>query len=745
MTAGVEQRTRERLRGAALALGFLVTGCGKVSPTDAAASASAAASAKAPSGAGTNDRSSALRNAEHRRASGEVTAADVSHAEVEVRVRAARALARIADAQSAELLLPALADGDAEVLAWSAYGLGETCRGREATHVRALAARAAALLVEAARRPSPGKTPEPSAESPAEHARRALFDPLAAVADALGRCGGADAERTLRAWVRSETPLAEPAGLAFGTLASRNERLEDASLVALLDAAGRPQAPVASALQAFTRLAQLDDTVRARLRTVSLGALSVTGLRRALAVRALAAAGPTAAGDLAGVVCSSSFTPAERADAVRGLARLAPEGQQALGDALGTLADEVLGSKDGILGASYGVLSAAVSALEAPDRAGPALSRLAALGVEETPALRRRQVALRCAAAAVLAGHGSESAVLARCDPDPKGRSGRLALLRVLGRGLLRGQRARIYRELAAADDAVVREHALELVATHPELEGSGELVAAALHRKTAGDVATAARLVADHPGRVAAGAGMPDADAAVVKALGKALTAFARSPSIEVRAALDDAAGAVALLSAKPGLEADCRSDNPTLRAHAERALQKLGNREQRCIAFQPSTAAPRELDSIDFNLTQVDVETDTGTVSLELWPTLAPVAATRLVELAREGFFDGIGVHRVVPGFVVQLGDRDGDGYGGVERPPLRCETSPAAFEAGSVGIALSGRDTGSSQFFVTLAREPHLDGQYALVGRAGPGWEKLAEGDIVRKVTVVPRVIR
>jgi cyclophilin family peptidyl-prolyl cis-trans isomerase len=93
---------------------------------------------------------------------------------------------------------------------------------------------------------------------------------------------------------------------------------------------------------------------------------------------------------------------------------------------------------------------------------------------------------------------------------------------------------------------------------------------------------------------------------------------------------------------------------------------------------------------------------------------------------------------VHRVVPGFVVQLGDPDGDGYGGSDRPPLRCETSPAAFEAGMVGIALAGRDTGSSQFFVTLAREPHLDGDYALVGRAGPGWERLVEGDVVRKAT-------
>jgi cyclophilin family peptidyl-prolyl cis-trans isomerase len=133
------------------------------------------------------------------------------------------------------------------------------------------------------------------------------------------------------------------------------------------------------------------------------------------------------------------------------------------------------------------------------------------------------------------------------------------------------------------------------------------------------------------------------------------------------------------------------------------------------------------------------LELDTDDGTLGLDLDPTLAPVAVTRLVELANAHFFDGIVVHRVVPGFVVQLGDPDGDGFGGAARPPLRCETSPAPFETGSVGIALSGRDTGSSQFFVTLAREPHLDGEYALIGRAGPGWDRVAEGDIVTTVRV------
>jgi cyclophilin family peptidyl-prolyl cis-trans isomerase len=130
---------------------------------------------------------------------------------------------------------------------------------------------------------------------------------------------------------------------------------------------------------------------------------------------------------------------------------------------------------------------------------------------------------------------------------------------------------------------------------------------------------------------------------------------------------------------------------------------------------------------------------DTDAGPLEIALDPSVAPVAATRLADLARSGFFDGVAVHRVVPGFVVQLGDPGGDGYGGAKGPPLRCETAPVTFESGTVGIALGGRDTGSSQFFVMLGRHPHLDGEYAVVGRAGPGWDRLTLGDVVKKVQV------
>ena len=163
-------------------------------------------------------------------------------------------------------------------------------------------------------------------------------------------------------------------------------------------------------------------------------------------------------------------------------------------------------------------------------------------------------------------------------------------------------------------------------------------------------------------------------------------------------------------LLGAKPALEIDCTSDNPTLRLHAEKALRLLGNREQECDRFEPGSAVPSELAEHFSAPVHLELETDAGNVGIGSDAGAHRPVATgaRLVELARSGFYAGVTLHRVVPGFVVQLGDRDGDGYGGVDRPPLRCETSPAAFENGSVGIALSGRDTSArSSSFVRRSR--------------------------------------
>jgi cyclophilin family peptidyl-prolyl cis-trans isomerase len=171
-------------------------------------------------------------------------------------------------------------------------------------------------------------------------------------------------------------------------------------------------------------------------------------------------------------------------------------------------------------------------------------------------------------------------------------------------------------------------------------------------------------------------------------------------------------------------------------LRQHAERGFAALGEPKHRC----PSVVGTETWSATSVADFRLDFETDVGPLRLSLWGQKSPLATLRFVELARSGFYDGMVIHRVVPGFVVQLGDPDGDGFGGPDLPPLRDQLSADGFDLGSVGVALAGRDTGLSQFFVTLRPTPHLVGEYTLVGKAEPGWERLATGDRILKVKVV-----
>ncbi|HEX6766375.1 MAG TPA: peptidylprolyl isomerase [Polyangiaceae bacterium] len=724
----------------------LGVGCGKSkgeATPDSTASAAGSARTQAISDPA---RRAALLSAEERRASRDVLDADLSHRDVLVRRAAARALSRIGDARSVELLAKSLSDEDEEVVSWSAYGLGYSCRERETKFVKVLSVRAASLLA--------GDPPD-----------RALSDPLAAIAGALGRCGTPEAERALRAWLSAERPLADDAALGLGAIAVRTGRLEDATLVALLDAASRPKAPLETALYPFARLSAVGAPVRARIVDVAGRALAAKGTARSFAVRALAAGGDDAAPVLARVVGSGDFSDAERADAARALGRLGVPGQQSLEGVLESLLGDPATTSGPVLASGrFGVLMALLDALSPPlGKSARLLARLSELADDPAPANRRRIVALRCRAADLVAGRGTLSPKLLACDPDPNGRTGRFAFLRVLDRGPLRGARLRRFVELTRSKDAAVRERAIELLGSHPEARGIPGYLAEALASKSPGDVAGAAELIAKHPDRAgieskekpgtqgnsdadagatpepSLAAAPPSPDPSVVHALTKALDDWSKAPEIEVRASLADAVGALELLGAKDRLELDCKSPHPALRAHAEKALARLGQRDRHCDAFEPDYSPPPELAHLLAAPRKLVFETDAGSLELTLDPALAPVAATRLADLARSGFFDGVAVHRVVPGFVVQLGDPGGDGYGGAKGPPLRCETSPVPFDTGTVGIALGGRDTGSSQFFVTLGRHPHLDGEYAIVGRAGPGWDRVAEGDVVKKVRI------
>jgi cyclophilin family peptidyl-prolyl cis-trans isomerase/HEAT repeat protein len=134
-------------------------------------------------------------------------------------------------------------------------------------------------------------------------------------------------------------------------------------------------------------------------------------------------------------------------------------------------------------------------------------------------------------------------------------------------------------------------------------------------------------------------------------------------------------------------------------------------------------------------------NVSTDKGAFQLELLPDAAPLTVDNFVELARRGYFNRIAFHRVVPNFVIQGGDPRGDGNGGPGYQ-IRCEINEVPYTRGAVGMALSGKDTGGSQWFITHSPQPHLDGGYTVFARVVSGMEvvdRITRGDRILAVNV------
>ena len=138
----------------------------------------------------------------------------------------------------------------------------------------------------------------------------------------------------------------------------------------------------------------------------------------------------------------------------------------------------------------------------------------------------------------------------------------------------------------------------------------------------------------------------------------------------------------------------------------------------------------------------TQVFLDTDRGTIQIELAVIDAPLTVENFVTLARKGYFTGLSVHRVVPDFVVQDGDPRGDGEGGPGYS-IRDELNERPYLRGTVGMALDPwPDTGGSQYFIALSPQPHLDAKYTVFGRVVNGMEivdKIQPWDVIRRVRV------
>ena len=116
-----------------------------------------------------------------------------------------------------------------------------------------------------------------------------------------------------------------------------------------------------------------------------------------------------------------------------------------------------------------------------------------------------------------------------------------------------------------------------------------------------------------------------------------------------------------------------------------------------------------------------------DTGEVTIELRPDLAPGHVARITELVGEGFYDGVVFHRVIPGFMAQGGDPTGTGRGGSKKPNLKAEFSKEPHTRGACSMARTNDpNTANSQFFICLDDATFLDGQYTVWGRVTDGMD-------------------
>jgi len=158
------------------------------------------------------------------------------------------------------------------------------------------------------------------------------------------------------------------------------------------------------------------------------------------------------------------------------------------------------------------------------------------------------------------------------------------------------------------------------------------------------------------------------------------------------------------------------------------------------------PTTAAPSgsyeapRLISPQYS-TQAFIETDRGTIQLEMAMFDAPLTVDNFVTLARKGFFDNVVIHRVVADFVVQAGDPRADGSGGPGYS-IRDELNERPYLRGAVGMALDWADTSGSQFFITHSPQPHLDAKYTVFGRVIAGMDvvdRIEQGDVIRRVRI------
>ena len=626
---------------------------------------------------------------------------------VPVRVRALRALARIQDPSTLEAVLAGLSAAEAPVRDEAAFATGVLALSWEPlTDAEKARMTEALLAAEGAEKD--------------EGVRRTLLESLGKLATP-----GA-VKRLTERLSEGNGEVAGRAAVALGVAARRGASLTEVPLerAAVLLQSGQSEASRFGGAYLLASARRPEGLAMLR-RCLGDEAPDV----RALCAKGLGDVGGPEDAAVVGRLLGDEV-PRVGAEASRALAKLASRcsGDCTPLDELRALSNRVERVARGDSAAGHALLALAQQGL--PEAGRPVLMALRRALQEATPGAASEVASgdlmnLDCRLAAALDRQTGELDEVLRCGGGWVRAVRRLTLgLREVAQSKGRGGASSAVQYLSYPDTRV-RLAALDAVASRPVPEAAGP-VRALLEGKELVEAAAAASTAGK----------LKDAEALpLVRALAERVP---QEPDMvaPVAEGLVELAGK----DAEPVLRKWLEHPHANVRRVAAESLSSLTGQPVRAAHVElPGDAHRPESAPVGSTLT---FHTNKGDFTVAL-DAEAPLTSGNLVALARKGYFRGITFHRVVPDFVAQAGDPRGDGEGGPGYT-IRCEITRRPYRRAVLGMALSGKDTGGSQFFFTHSPQPHLDGRYTAFGEVTRGMEvvdRLLEGDTIQEVEVSP----
>ncbi len=317
--------------------------------------------------------------------------------------------------------------------------------------------------------------------------------------------------------------------------------------------------------------------------------------------------------------------------------------------------------------------------------------------------------------------------LLAGMDPDPNWMA-RADFARLLGE--LKGPRSlSLLRQMASDRDFRVRPYALRALAQFDPERATPILI----EHLTAEDPFERAAS-AEGLGRIGSDGG--------IQPLVSAWDVSLKDKEPDARMAILSALDAFGAQTVDPIARRALTDSSWPVRKRAQDILRKSGHPEARAAEVGSGRYLNEYLSLLRPEYTpHAYIRTEKGAIEVELFILDAPMTVDNFIRLAREGFYDGLTFHQVMPNGYVQTGDPRGDGNGGPGYT-IRSEVNLRSFLRGTLGMVSRQKDMGGSQFFITHLPQPQLDGEYTVFGQVISGMEivdYLVPGDVIREIAI------